>query len=254
MLDPLRTVLGGLAARLRFWTRPIRGALFYLSVVPFVASAQRELPATVRGHSLAFQRIDGGLRTLATAQMRTGDDSSVTVVSVGRGDISAFELPVDDRSSVSFRQLGETHSYTNWPNSGTALYAGVDAAGGKRRAVLVSTPPQDEITVAAVVVAGQRVQDQSWIEVPAGKPLTSDKVTTTGPATLIAFWWGDAGVAYDKQAVPAGGFRVVDSVLASGALVQCAVAVRHVTEAGTYDVTWRAFPVQGAQLWLVAVE
>jgi hypothetical protein len=46
----------------------------------------------------------------------------------------------------------------------------------------------------------------------------------------------------------------VDAVLESGALVQCAVVVRHVTEAGRYDVTWHAYPEQGAQLWLVAVE
>jgi hypothetical protein len=253
MLDPLRTLLGGFRTRLRFFTTLIRAALCCLTVLPAVAYAQRELPATVRGHSLAFQRLYGGLPTLSTVRMRTGGDSSVTVVSVGRGDINAFELPVDDRNAVSFRQLDDTHSYANWPNSGTALYAGVDTASGKRM-VSVSTPPQDEITVAAVVVSGQRVQDHSWIEAPAGQPLTSGKVTTTGHATLIAFWWGDADVTHDKKAVPDGGFQVVDAVLASGALVQCAVAVKHVTEAGTYDVTWRAFPIQGAQLWLVAVE
>jgi len=54
--------------------------------------------------------------------------------------------------------------------------------------------------------------------------------------------------------VPDNGFVVVDSVLAAGALVQCAVAVREVADAGTYDVTWTATPTQGAQLWIVAVQ
>lgn len=70
----------------------------------------------------------------------------------------------------------------------------------------------------------------------------------------MAFWWGDAGVDDDKTAVPDGGFTVVESILQAGALVQCAVAVREVAAAGTYHVTWTATPVQGAQLWLVAVQ
>ena len=94
-----------------------------------------------------------------------------------------------------------------------------------------------------------------WNEVVTG-PLTSRTVRTTGPATLIAFWWGDGferdGPGY--TAVPNNGFTVTDSVLMSGSLIQCAVAVRTVSAAGTYDVTWTATPVQGAQLWLVAVE
>ena len=33
-----------------------------------------------------------------------------------------------------------------------------------------------------------------------------------------------------------------------------AAAVKNVTAAGTYDVTWKATPTQGAQLYLVAVQ
>jgi hypothetical protein len=36
--------------------------------------------------------------------------------------------------------------------------------------------------------------------------------------------------------------------------VQCAVAAKNVTAAGTYNVTWTSTPVQGAQLWLIAVQ
>jgi hypothetical protein len=71
---------------------------------------------------------------------------------------------------------------------------------------------------------------------------------------LVAWWWGDADVRYNKTAVPDSGFSVIDSVLAEGALVQCAVAVRQVDSAGTYHVTWNATPLQGAQLWIVAVQ
>ena len=80
------------------------------------------------------------------------------------------------------------------------------------------------------------------------------RLAEAGPATLVAYWWGDAGVDDDKTAVPDNGFTVVDSILLAGALVQCAVATKEVAEAGTYDVTWTATPTQGAQLWLVAVQ
>ena len=198
--------------------------------------------------------MEGGREVLSTPPLDTGPGANVTVVSVGRGDIKAFRNPTSDDASLTFTQLGDTHNYTNWQNSGTALYAGVDSAGGTRRAIRVSTPPTDEVTFAAVVVDGRRIADMAWTEVMAGKALTSGKVTTSGPATLVAFWWGDAGVKHDKQAVPEDGFQLVDAVLESGPLVQCAVAVKYVTQSGSYDVTWRAWPRQGAQLWIVAVE
>jgi hypothetical protein len=104
------------------------------------------------------------------------------------------------------------------------------------------------------VLDGSYVHAFEWNEVLAGSPLTSKRVTTTGPATLIAFWWGDADVSQDKTAVPNNGFVVIESVLTSGALVQGAIAVKNVAAAGTYDVAWTATPRQGAQLWLVAVQ
>lgn len=85
--------------------------------------------------------------------------------------------------------------------------------------------------------------------------LTSGEVTTTGPATLIAVWWGDA-VVYRMTAVPDNGFTVIDHFLdlppESG--VQCAVAARQVDRAGTYKVDWTGSPAQGAILWLFAFQ
>ena len=70
----------------------------------------------------------------------------------------------------------------------------------------------------------------------------------------MAWWWGDAGVDSDKTAVADNGFTVIDGILLQGALVQCAVAVRAVSAAGSYSTTWTATPAQGAQLWIAAVE
>jgi hypothetical protein len=176
-------------------------------------------------------------------------------VCVGRGIVSAHRAPTDNKGN-EFVRSGGARTYSLWPTSGTALYACERAAGGAGHIVTVEKPqPADETTLTVVeVTGGGSVRDAQWHEVRAGQPLKSPSVTTTGPAVLVAWWWGDAGVDQDKTAVPDSGFTVVDSILREGALVQCAVAVREVSVAGTYDVTWRSTPSQGAQLWLVAVQ
>lgn len=205
-------------------------------------------------HGLAYFRFESHIEVLSTPAMSTAEGSTI-VVSVGRGNAGAFVAPTDNRGNGAYPQLGIVHRYTNWPGSGTALYARTGASGGAGHVVHVGTPYDDEITMAAVeVIGGTRIADVAWREVLAPAPLTSASVTTTGPATLVAFWWGDAGAEGQKTAVPGDGFVRVDAILDEGSLVQAAAAVRDVSAAGTYTVTWTATPVQGAQLWLVAVD
>src|SRR5262249_17890643 len=116
-----------------------------------------------------------------------------------------------------------------------------------------------EITIAAVeVVGGTTIQDQAWNEVVqqgTPVPVTSQNVTTTGPATLVAFWWGDGFFFTPQIATPDGGFTLIDTNAQNiDSFMQCAVAVKNVSAAGTYNVTWTSTPIQGAQLWLVAVQ
>jgi hypothetical protein len=204
-------------------------------------------------HALSFFRYHAGSpSSIATSPMTT-QPGSMIIASVGRGDNTAFALPTDNKGGTA-QQIGAMHSYTMWPTSGTAVYAFADAAGGANHTISTTTLPDDEITLAAVeVIEGSKIQAYQWNEVTSG-PLTSKTVTTTGPATLIAFWWGDAFAMVNQTATADSGFVVVDSVLVSGSLVQGAVAVRNVTAAGTYHVTWTATPAQGAQLWLIAVQ
>lgn len=215
-----------------------------------------EAPPSVGAHALVFQRQSApqGMATISTPSLTTAATGSTILVSEGRGILTAFELPTDNQANAPYVQLGQAHRYDRYRDSGTALYAFSNAKGGSGHVISASTPPSDEITLSVVEVKGTKVQDFQWKEVLMGNPLTSAKVTTTGPATLVAWWWGDAGVDGNKTAVPNNGFQVIDSVLVSGALVQSAVAVKEVTEAGSYDVTWTSTPVQGAQLWIVAVQ
>lgn len=206
-------------------------------------------------HTLAFQRLHGGgSASLTSAPIGTQTSGSTLLACIGRGELSAFGLPWDNKGNTAV-QLGVAHPYTLWGSSGTALYAFVAAAGGVGHTLATSTPPNDEITMAVVEIKnGGLIKDYKWNEVLAGQPITSLSVTTTAAATLVAFRWGDAGVEGNKTAEPNNGFVVIDSILESGALVQCAVATKEVSAAGTYNVTWTSTPQQGAQLWLVAVQ
>ena len=224
------------------------------------ANEGTEVPVNIPGdpglgaHGLSFHRLNANSSTtISSPAINTAATNSTMVVSVARGNRFMFELPTDNKSNTPYQLLGE-HAYTRYPDSGTALYAFPDLAGGSGHVVRNSTSSDDEITLAAVeVIGGTTIHQVEWNE-PLAAPLTSRSVTTTGAATLVAFWWGDAGVDNNKTAVPNNGFHVIDSILLSGALIQCAVAVKNVAQAGTYDVTWTSTPAQGAQLWLIAIQ
>jgi hypothetical protein len=220
-------------------------------------------------HGLSFYRVgeDTNLLPISSPALTTQASGSTIIVSVGRGNAMLFALPTDNHGNTPYQIQGQVEPYVH-PNefSGTALYAFPNARGGTGFQVSTSNGRNssgnvDEVTLAAVeVVDATRIQAFAWNEVvqpspPAAPvPVTSKTVTTTGPATLVAFWWGDLTATVDQTVAVDSGFTVVDSVLAAGSLVQCAVAVRTVAQAGTYSVTWTATPVQGAQLWLIAAQ
>lgn len=189
--------------------------------------------------------------------MNTQSSGSTIVVCIGRGEISGFtQVPTDNKVNSPYAQLGTAHPYTPlYPDSGTALYAFSSASGGNGHIITTTTIPRDEVTLDIVEVQnGALIEDFKWNEVLQGSPLTSLAVTTTGPATLLAFWWGDGNQYFAHTAIPGDGFTLIDSILPIGSYVQTAVAVRNVTNPGSYSVTWDSGGNEGAQLWLVAVQ
>lgn len=210
----------------------------------------------VGAHGLAYYGYGANQNaSIDSPALSTKPSGSVLVVSSGRGDLSAANAPTDNKGNAPFMALGTPHPYTLWPTSGTDVHAFVGAIGGDNHVVTTATAPGDEVTLAVVEVEnGSHIQAAEWVERLKGQAITSAKVTTTGPATLVAFWWGDADVGGDKVATPSDGFVVLDAIGNAGALVQGFVAAKDVDAPGTYDVTWTATPDQGAQLWLVAVQ
>jgi hypothetical protein len=214
-------------------------------------------------HSMSFYPLDHRSDlSISTSPMTTQTLGSTIVVGVGRGKNALFELPTDNKGNSPYRQLDTMHIYTHWPDSGTAVYTFPSAHGGTSHTITTTTM-DDEITLAAVeIIEGTRIQTFEWNEVvqPGPNspplPLTSASVVTTGAATLIAFWWGDGYPDTTPQtATPDNGFNVIETnVDTLHGFVQCAVAVKNVSRAGTYNVTWTATPLQGAQLWLIAVQ
>jgi hypothetical protein len=208
-------------------------------------------------HNLAYYPVGNAFDPISTASMSTQTSGSTILACVGRGTFADFSssLPTDSKNNTPYIQQDTAHAYNRWPNSGTALYAFPSAVGGNGHAVQTANPSKDEITLAVVeVINGGVIQDVKWIE-KLSLPHTSQSVTTTGPATLVAFWWGDDdGGSGNVTATPDQGFTVIDSQLVSQQAVECVVATKNVSAAGSYNVTWTDTPAQGAQLWLVAVQ
>jgi hypothetical protein len=235
-------------------------SIFYLISLPvFLLLASDGIASpTVGAHSLTNYNLgQNGSLNISSPARNTQASGSTMLVCIGRGDISAFTgVPTDNRGNAPYVQLGSTHGYVpQYPDSGTALYAFPSIAGGTGHVITASTVAFDEVTLDAVEIKNSGViQDFKWNEVLQGNPLTSLNVTTTGPATLVAFWWGDGNQYFVHTAIPDGGFTVIDSLLPLGSYVQTAVATRDVATAGTYHVTWNSGGNEGAQLWLVAVQ
>ena len=213
---------------------------------------------TVGAHTVTNYNLgQNSSLSISTRALNTQASGSTMLVCIGRGDIGAFtQVPTDNKGNTPYVQLGSTHGYDPlYPDSGTALYAFPSAAGGTGQVVTASTFAYDEVTLDAVEIKnGGVIQDFKWNEVLRGNPLTSLSVTTTAPATLVAFWWGDGNQYFVHTAIPEAGFTLLDSLLPLGSYVQTAVATRDVAASGIYNVTWDSGGNEGAQLWLVAVQ
>jgi hypothetical protein len=166
-------------------------------------------------------------------------------------------VPSDNKGNKSFVQLGQSTAYVGYPDSGAALYALTNAVGGTGHTFTVSNVDSDEVTIAAVEVRNSSVvQDSKGAYVAGTTSFTSPSVTTTGPATIVAFCWGDSAGATNITGVN-NSFKVLDQYsAANGISVQGASASRDVSAAGTYNVTWTVNPAQvsGAILYIVAVQ
>ena len=232
-------------------------------------------------HTLLAQPDHRGSSPAVTPPLVTaGNGSSLLVLN---GGFASNAAPPTDSYRRHWTQVGRTAVYDGYQGRfDVKAYVSLTGRGGAGHTVSIDKPgkPDREITVPFVEIRHAGVLQDFAQNYPApslpariaGKigrtvdrlvsgeadsrfEMTSGEVTTTGPATLIAVWWGDGNVR-QMSAVPDDGFEVIDSFLQlppeSG--VQCAVAYRRVERAGSYRVTWRGSPRQRAILWLFAFQ
>lgn len=235
--------------------------------------------AILGAHTLLTQAGGLGTAVATSASINTQERGSSLLVLVG-GYTNNTKAPTDTDENV-WTQRGAAVAYHGFDGRFIAkAYVASAAKGGPGHTVsfVKDGTPAGEITAPFVEIkqagmlqaVAQNYATPSlatraanklariWQASGAGSSnatVTSDSVTTTGPATLVAVWWGDSR-ALNMTAVPNNSFKIIERYLnlppESG--VQCAVAVRQVAEAGTYDVTWTDSPAQGAILWLFAFQ
>ncbi|WP_426703029.1 hypothetical protein ACPPVV_08570 [Rhodanobacter sp. Col0626] len=216
------------------------------------------LSPSLGAHTLLAQSEGLGISPAVTAPIATQPHGSSLIVFNG-GYSSASAPPVDNYAN-RWKQLGHTVRYGNGYGDSfdVKAYLALSAKGGANHTVSIAKPDQaaGEISMPFIEIRQAGVlQDVAQNYPQASLVMTSGRVTTTGPAALVAVWWGDGGVKR-MTAVPNNGFAVIDSFLElpDNSGVQCAVAFKQVRAAGTYDVSWTGVPVQGAILWLFAFQ
>jgi len=149
------------------------------------------------------------------------------------------------------------HSFApNYSPEGDALFICTNAAGGSGHVFYYTNPPLPEVNMNVVEIRnGGLVQDVEYNVVYSPSADKSANVTATSSAVIIATWAGDAG-GLTYTAVPDNGFSVILSMLSGGVdgeFFQNAMAAADVS-AGTYNVTWAETPIEGAHMWMVAVQ
>jgi len=208
-------------------------------------------------HTLLAHEDGNGPSVAVTAPIDTAaSGSTLLVFSAGYTDNN---LAPTDNYANTWTQLGEPVVYRGYNGEfDVTAYLVAQAHGGSGHTVSIvkDNVPSGEITVPFVEIrAAGLLQSVAVNYPPASGSLSSGSVTTTGPATLVALWWGDA-TGLHHSAIPDNGFSIIENFvdLPPNSAVQCVVAARQVSAAGTYQVNWATSPEQGAPLWLLAFQ
>lgn len=215
-------------------------------------------PAPSLGAHVFLAQGEGlGVTPATTPPVDTQPDGSLFLVF--NAGYASNDGPPHDTYGNRWLPLGQPQTYANYGDRFTVrAYVAANGKGGPAHSVSIEkygkasgelSLPFIEVRHASRVAAVARTYAGDALQVASGT------VTVDGPATLLAFWWGDGGVKH-MTATPGDGFTLIDAFvqLPDESGVQGAVAWRQVTAAGTYRVHWTVAPVQGAALWLIAVQ
>lgn len=221
------------------------------------APATAQSAPALGAHTLLTHSEGMGTTPAVTQPLDTQAAGSSFIVLNG-GYAKNAQAPEDNYRN-RWKRVGGSPVYNGYDGAFSVnAYVAIAGKGGPGHTVRIdkSGYPQGEISVPFIEIThAGNLQAVAQNYPPAGLVLTSGTVTTTGPATLVAVWWGDAGVKR-MTVKPDSDFTLIDSylMLPDNSGVQCAVAYRQVDRAGTYRVSWVGSPIQGAILWLFAFQ
>lgn len=239
-------------------------------------------PASALGAHTLLVQSDGKGSNPAVSQPIDADAVGSSLLVVVGGYTDNATTPTDTHGN-HWVPVGDAVLFRGYKGRFSArAFVVMDATGGNDHRIAIAKPghPEGEITAPFIEIRHAGVlqavaqsypepstlayyavkANRAWHRLLGTPPtwgatITSGKVTTTGPATLIAVWWGDA-MTLKMTAVPNHGFKVIDQYLdlPPNSGVQAAVAVKQVNGPGTWDVSWTGTPAQGAILWLFAFQ
>lgn len=212
---------------------------------------------TLGAHVLLWHEDGNGPPTAVTPAIATQVGGS-SMVAFSAGYTSNTLGPTDNKGNnwTPFGNPVVYRGYNGEFNVKAYLVLSAHGGAGHRLSIVKNGAPSGEITLPFVEVRQAGVlQSVAQTYPQAAATITSGNVITTGAATLLAFWWGDA-TGLQHSAIPNNGFSIIENFvsLPPGSAVQAVVASRQVATAGTYNVSWTQSPSEGAVLWLFAFQ
>ena len=208
-------------------------------------------------HTLLGQEEGSAVSPAVTSPINTQANGS-SFIAFNAGYASNNAMPTDNKGNV-WSAFGAPAIYRGYGGVfDVKAYLVLAGHGGASHSVSIvkNGNASGELTLPFVEIANAaELVDVASNYPPAGATATSGSITTTGPATLVAFWWGDGG-GLVHSAIPDNGFTIIENfvLLPPNSAVQGVVAYREVSAAGTYHVTWTQSPEEGAPLWLFAFQ
>jgi hypothetical protein len=221
------------------------------------ACAVEALTSQLGSHVLLWHEDGNGPGVAVTPPVNTQASGS-SLIAFSAGYASNNALPTDNMGN-SWSPLGAPVVYRGYNGEfDVKAYAvfGANGGNGHSLSIIKNGVPSGEITVPFIEIRQTAALHAIAQNYPAASSVvTSASVTTSGAATLLAFWWGDA-TGLQHSAIPNNGFSIIENFvnLPPNSAVQCVVAVRQVASAGTYNVSWTQSPSEGAVLWLLAFQ
>lgn len=233
------------------------GNPWYSAAVREACLGTESIASQLGAHVLLWHEDGAGPSVANTPPINTQASGS-TLIAFSAGYTSNNQGPTDNKGNT-WAMLGVPVVYRGYNGEfNVKAYIVNSASGGNGHIVSIvkNAVPSGEITVPFIEIRQAPALHAVAQNYPnSASVVTSASVSTTGPATLLAFWWGDA-TGLQHSAIPNNGFSIIENFvnLPPNSAVQCVVAARQVTTAGTYNVSWTQNPAEGAVLWLMAFQ